>query len=113
MRYIMKKPETETERILRAICSDYPRRKKVLQKSQLPAEVLQVCLVLNQAVDESMEEAYAVTQVYAPNFSEVMLKDIAECRGFAYSPLSAVMCEGSYKKYKRMVKNGIATRLGL
>ena len=112
--YKMKK--TETEHILRIICKDYPRRKRLLESTRnqgTSTAILQACYVLNQAVDEAMAETYAQTQAFAPNFGEVMLTDIAECRGFAFSPLSAVMCENSYKKYKRQVKEGIARRLCL
>ena len=113
MKYKMKRAQTQTEHILRVICSDYPRRKLVLERSKMPKEILQVCLLLNQAVDESIADAYQQTQAYDPNFCDIMRTDIAECRGFASSPLSGVMCEGSYTKYKRMVKQGIAKRLGL
>ena len=113
LRYVMKKASTETEHILRVICSDYPRRQKLLEKSEMPMEMLSFCSLLNQAVDEAIAEAYAQTQAYSPNFSDIMRTDIAQGRGFTRSPLSGVMCEGSYKKYKRMVKQGIAKRLGL
>ena len=109
----MKKASTETEHILRVICSDYPRRKRILEKSELPQEMLCFCSLLNQAVDDAIDEAYQQTQAYSDNFSEIMRTDIAQGRGFTRSPLSGVMCEGSYKKYKRMVKQGIAKRLGL
>ena len=111
MTYKMKK--IETEHMVRVICSDYPRRKRVLEKAQDRTDIVMACSLLNKAVDDAIAEAYALTHAYAPNFGEIMRTDIAECRGFAHSPLSAVMCEGSYKKYKRMVKQGIATRLGL
>lgn len=111
MTYIMRK--ADKEHILRAICSDYPRRAKAIAAGKLSPSLLHCCVVMNQAVDEAIAEAYSMTRAYSPNFAEIMRQDIADCRGFAFSPLSAVMCEGSYKKYKRMIKAGIAARLGL
>lgn len=103
----------KTERVIRAICSDYPRRKILLEKGQMPDSILLACTLLNQAVDESIADAYRLTRAFSPNFGNAMRIDIAEGRGFAFSPLSAVMSEGSYKKYKRLIKDGIVKRLAL
>lgn len=107
------KTPIETEHIIRVICEDYPRRAKLLQRKNASDEVLQICALLNGAVDDATAEAYNMSHAYAPHFAQTMREDIAKCRGFTFSPLSAAMCEGSYKKYKRMVKEGIAKRLGL
>ena len=109
------KPKTprETEHFIRVICEDYPRRANLLLRQNASNEVLTMCALLNQAVDEAATEVYQKSQAYAPHFAQIMREDIAKCRGFAFSPLSSAMCEGSYKKYKRMVKEGIAKRLGL
>lgn len=104
---------TEAEQVVRAICLDYPRRAEVIRRGTAETQILQACLLLNRAVDDATAQAYDMTRAWSPDFAEIMRVDIADCRGYASSPLSGVMSEGSYKKYKRMIKHGIARRLGL
>ena len=115
----MKQPKqfaretTAAEQLVRAICMDYPRRAELIRRGTAEPPILQTCLLLNRAVDDAAAQAYDLTRAWAPDFAEIMRTDIADCRGYASSPLSGVMSEGSYKKYKRMIKHNIARRLGL
>ena len=99
--------------IVRIVCADYQRRKRVLQKGPTPYGVLPLYTALNKAVDDSIEAAYKECRAYVPHFAEIMIDDIAECRGYNNTAMHTAMCDSAYKKYKRMVKEGIAKRLGL
>ena len=108
-----KRFSRQTEMAIRAICADYPRRARILAADRVPQELKDACGLLNRTVDEATALAYDLTRAWAENFCEVLREDIAQCRGYARSPLSGVMSEGSYKKYKHIVKREIARRLCL
>ena len=99
--------------LVRIVCADYQRRRRVLQKGPTSSDVLTLYATLNKAVDDAIAEAYKKCHAYAPHFAEIMIDDIAECRGYANTAMHPAMGEGAYKKYKGMIKKGIAKRLGL
>ncbi|MBO7150204.1 MAG: hypothetical protein J6V82_00480, partial [Clostridia bacterium] len=92
----------DTEQLIRTVCADYERRARLVRREMISPRVQEMYLSLNAAIDGAMSTVYEKTRAYAPHFSEQMRTDIAKCRGYARSPLSGVMSEGSYKKYKRM-----------
>ena len=99
--------------IVRIVCADYQRRKRVLQEGSTSYGVLALYASLNKAVEEAIEAAYKECRAYVPHFAEIMIDDIAECRGYNNTAMHTAMCDSAYKKYKRMVKEGIEKRLGL
>lgn len=103
----------EIEHTVRLICSDYPRRECILNKGSASDSVLTLYAALNKAVDDAIADAYTKCSAYVPHFAEIMIDDIAECRGYPNTAMHVAMSEGAYKKYKRMIKEGIAYRLGL
>ena len=107
------------EDIVRIVCADYQRRKRILDPL-CPTEGPPIyddtmCLyrILNRFVDEAIEAAYKECRSYVPHFAEIMIDDIAECRGYNNTAMRGAMCDSAYKKYKRMVKESIEKRLGL
>ena len=106
-----KKLSKEAEQLIRTVCADYERRARLVRREMISPRMQEMYVSLNAAIDGAMSDVYERTRVYAPKFSEQMRADIAECRGYARSPLSGLMSEGSYKKYKRMCKTEIAEAL--
>lgn len=101
----------EAELLIRTVCADYDRRARLVNREMICPRVQEMYLALNAAIDGALAGVYEKTRAYAPRFAEQMRTDIATCRGYARSPLSGVMSEGSYKKYKRLCKQEIAQAL--
>lgn len=107
----MGKLTQEMELSVRSLCADYDRRAGVIRRGG--ATRLTAALeVLQDIVDDALAEVYVRTQIFSPDFGRIMRTDIADCRGYTRSPLSGLMSEGTYKKYKRLAKEEIAKKYG-
>ena len=107
----MGKLTQEMELSVRSLCADYDRRARVIRRGGY-TRLSAAMEVLQDVVDGALEEVYQRTQIYSPEFGRIMRTDIADCRGYTRSPLSGLMSEGTYKKYKRLAKEEIAKRFG-
>ena len=108
---MQKKLSKDAELLVRTVCADYDRRARLIERGMVTPRAKEMYATLNEAIDQALLGVYERTRAYAPDFHKQMRTDIALCRGYARSPLSGTMSEGSYKKYKRQCKNEIAQTL--
>lgn len=96
-------PPTVVE-IVKSICADYDRRAIAIQTAA--EDVVNTYKAMNDAIDHAMQDI-------EPAIRRTMLEDIYNGRGYAYSPVSAVMSSRPYYARKRKMVHDIALELHL
>ncbi len=96
----------EVEKIIIAICNDYPRRKRALDRGEAHGQTKRYFLRLNNAIDEALSEECDEW------VRQDMLTDIAENRGFRKTR-SCYLTQRGYYDSKRRVKHALARKLHL
>ncbi len=94
------------ERVVSALCADYPRREGIILRKNAPYNVIMECRFLNYRILDAAMEIAGTRDAIS------FINDIADGRGYATSDLWA-LSEKSYKLRKGEVKNNIARRLSL
>ena len=101
-----KKIPDGVDKIIVAICKDYPRRKKALEHGRAHGQTKRYFLRLNNAIETALDEE-------CDEWVRVdMLTDIAENRGFRKTR-SCYVTQRSYYDSKRRVKHALARKLHL
>lgn len=93
-------------RVVVAICGDYDRRKREIEKNKIDAETLLHYKQLNDAIDEAINEECEV------GIRNTMRSDIGNGVGHRRTQLY-YMAAGTYKTRKRNSKYKIAKKLNL
>ena len=93
-------------RIVVALCGDYDRRKKEIEKNKIDTETLAYYRRLNAAIDEALYEECE------EGIRNTMRSDIGNGVGHRRTQLY-YMAAGTYKSRKRNSKYRIAKRLNL
>ena len=89
-----------------ALCADYERRRSAIAERSVTHRTEMEYLYLNFKLLSAAEE------IVGESRAELMIREIGERIGYAYSDLYE-MSEVSYKKKKQEVKTNIAKRLHL
>ena len=92
------------ERVVEALCADYPRRKTAIKEDILPARVLVEYKFLNKKLLEGTVEIAGIT------YAEEFIDDIGARRGYAKSTIDR-FSEVRYKEIKADIKLNIAKKL--
>lgn len=93
------------DRLVVALCADYFRRKRLIERGGAPYTVIMECRYLNYRIFD------AAFQIVGGN-AEPFIRDIGEGVGYASSSITG-LSESTYKKWKGEVKRSIAKRLSL
>ena len=93
-------------RIVVALCGDYDRRKREIEKNKIDTETLAYYRRLNEAIDEALYEECE------EGIRNTMRSDIGNGVGHRRTQLY-YMAAGTYKSRKRNSKYRIAKRLNL
>ena len=101
------------EQTIIIIFKGYEKRKEELERMKAPYELLVAHNYINKAIDETLDIQYQQMRLFVPQFKSVMLRDIAECISYGKSDLKSYMSNGTYKKYKKRIKEEVAKRLYL
>lgn len=93
------------DRLVVALCADYFRRKRLIERGGAPYTVIMECRYLNYRIYD------AAFQIVGGN-AEPFIRDIGDGVGYASSGIVGIS-ESTYKKRKAEVKRSIARRLAL
>ena len=97
---------SNTDKLIVALCADYFRRKRLIDRKLAPYNVIMECRYLNYRILDA-----ACSVVGAQN-AERMIREIGGRVGYVDSALDG-MSETTYKIKKKEVKRAIAKRLSL
>ncbi len=92
--------------IVVALCKDYDRRKKLIEAKGCTVRTAMEYKYMNYMLKIAADE------IVGPRESEIYIKEIGECCGYAKSRV-LYSSETAYKKAKREVKVNIAKKLHL
>ena len=95
-----------TDRLVVALCADYFRRKRLIERKQATYTVIMECRYLNYRIFD------AACSVVGSALAETFIREIGEATGYSESAVSE-LSESAYKRKKREVKCAIAKRLSL
>ena len=104
MHDVDKKMSKTTEGLVVALCADFGRRKRLIERKSAPYSVIMECRFLNYRMLD------AAIQVAGERDAEIFIRDIGEGKGYASTDLY-ILSERVYKDRKAEVKIGIAKRL--
>ncbi len=96
----------QVNRMVVALCGDYDRRKKEIEKNEIDKDTLQYYRYLNDVIDASL------TEECEPAIINNIREDIGNGVGHRRTQLY-YMAAGTYKKRKRNCKYRIAKKLRL
>ena len=96
----------DADRLVVALCADYFRRKRLIERRSATYTVIMECRYLNYRILD------AACSVVGSGDAECFIREIGEGVGYAKSLVSE-MSETTYKKKKMEVKRAIAKRLSL
>lgn len=102
----MKHIPKSIEHTVRAVCEDYPRRKRAIAEGKLPAETLGHYMIVNARIDD------AIASCCDASFCEEMREDIANHTGHRATRLT-FLGVSTYKLRKHETKLAIARALHL
>ena len=94
------------DRLVVALCADYFRRKRIVERGGAPYTVIMECRYLNYRILD------AACQIVDASDAESFIREIGEGVGYADSIISR-LSESTYKIKKKEVKRSIAKRLSL
>ena len=92
--------------IVKAICADYVRRDRALRWDELNDGVRFEYLRLNGAIEGALGIIDTSSRLD-------MIGDIAQGRGYEFSPCSPFLAKNTYYQRKRQIVHDIAVNLGL
>ncbi len=96
----------DVEKVITALCHDYPRRRRLLDKNLVGGNVRKFFLHINGIIDKALEEECE------EGIRESMLEDLAENRGYRKSPIYCISQDAYYDR-KRRLRISIARKLNL
>ena len=102
-----------SDMLLKIVFQDYERRKLVIANQNCPSVMRVAYMYMNEVIDEELEIAYMRTPLYIPEFKKEMFNDIAQDKGYNESALKSSMSVGTYRKYKKRIKEAVIKRLAL
>ena len=102
----------DIEKAIRQECRAYCHRRNRI-KTMSEGSVATAYILLNKMIFDACKHIEDKNvQIYAPEFCEAMIEDIAYCRGYGNSKMSKYMSIGTYKVKKKCVKEAIASLFG-
>jgi hypothetical protein len=96
----------DTDKLVVALCADYFRRKRMIDRRLAPYNVIMECRYLNYRILD------AACSIVGVENAEKIIREIGERKGYADSKVEG-MSELTYKRKKKEVKRAIARRLSL
>ena len=96
----------DTDRLVVALCADYFRRKRLIERRTATYTVIMECRYLNYRIFD------AAASIVDIETAELFIREIGEETGYAKSAVIN-MSESVYKLRKKEVKRAIAKRLSL
>ena len=100
------KEELSLDLLVTALCLDYTRRAGLIEGKLCSRRTDTELRYYNFKIYDASAE------VVGDRFAEIFIRDIGERRGYASTELS-FFSEGSYKSYKKLIKENIAKKLHL
>ena len=97
---------TSLDGLVRALCADYARREEIILRRDAQRRVDNELRYLNFKILD------AASEIVGEAHAQIFISEIGSFVGFAKSDIDC-MCEGTYKKYKTLVKQNIAKKLYL
>lgn len=104
--YLPARLPTSVHFLVRAHCADYKRRKQALASIELSFDVCERLSALNEAIETALFE------VEVP-LRQIILRDIAEGRGYDSSSAVMLVSKSCYYARKNRVVRSIACNLKL
>ena len=104
-RYRYEIPKTVVE-IVCSICADYERRELAIKHSNITGEILSRYVELNEAIESSLVACDARVKEY-------IIMDVAEGRGYDFSPCSTLVAKNTYYESKRRFIYEVAKKINL
>ena len=98
--------ESTLDTLVIALCLDYGRRREAIEEGGVSKRVDTEFRYLNFKIFD------AVAEIAGEEDAESFIREIGERRGYAKSELWH-LSEGTYKDYKRTIKDNIAKKLHL
>ena len=100
------KLEKSLDGLIIALCLDYRRRSLAVRKKTVLRRTDTEFRYLNFKIYSAAEE------IVGKKYAQIYIDEIGQRIGYAKSRLNMI-CEGTYKKYKRKIKDNIAKKLHL
>lgn len=98
-------PKT-VKKIVSGVCDDYERRKKLISAPNENERTLTRCTELNAIVDDALAEIEVGAR-------KVILRDVAENRGYYRSGLQVILSKNAYYRRKNKLVHDIASAMAL